>query len=80
MAPTVYDELQTLTRGIGKVVSTYRYQLEENGVPKDEAWALAQRLEERLLGPLYDAAEEFGRRVSHTVTLDQGAMPDVPSD
>lgn len=43
------------------ILVAYRGRLEEGGMSAAEAWALAQRLEERLLGPLYDDAERMVR-------------------
>lgn len=50
-------DIQDITQGVAKVVAGYRSQLRAEGMSDAEAWALAQRMEERLLGPVYDAAE-----------------------
>lgn len=55
--PALFGTVQDITREVAQVVASYRRELVAGGMPDAEAWALAQRLEERLLGPVYDQAE-----------------------
>jgi len=54
----ILEQLTGLTGDVAKAVETYRRQLVEEGMPEPEAWALAQKLEERLLGPAFDETAE----------------------
>lgn len=51
------DQLQDTIRGVARVIGEYRAELEASGMDEAEAWALTQRLEERMLGPVLDGAE-----------------------
>lgn len=51
------ENVEATTRQVAKLVATYRRQLDDEGLPPDEAWAMARRLEERLLGPVFETAE-----------------------
>jgi len=55
--PDLLGTVQDITEWVAKVIATYRQKLQDEGVGEAEAWALAQRLEERLLGPIFDDAE-----------------------
>ena len=50
------DQLSGLTGEVAKQVASYKRKLMDEGMDEDEAWTLAQRLEERLLGEPFDAA------------------------
>lgn len=52
------EQLGALMREIGNVVGQYRKGLEEAGVPAAEAAAMAQRMEERIMGPILDRVEQ----------------------
>lgn len=51
------DQLGVELRDLATIIGAYRTRLEEQGVPPEEAEALALRLEERLLGPLLEGDE-----------------------
>lgn len=51
-------DLAAIAHEVAKLIRKYRATLEAAGIDPAEAWALGQRLEERLLGPLFDDAEE----------------------
>lgn len=53
----IIENVETSVRQAAKIVASYRRQLESDGMPTAEAWALTQRLEERMLGPLFQNAE-----------------------
>ena len=54
------EQMQARARDIGKIVGTYHEGLIEQGVPKPEAWALAQRMEQRLWqGRIFEPDEAF---------------------
>ena len=42
------EQMQARARDIGNVVGAYHEGLTQQGVPEPEAWALAQKLEQRL--------------------------------
>jgi len=56
-ATHAFEQLGATVREIACVVGQYRKELECQGVPRDEAWALAQRLEERLADRLFTALQ-----------------------
>lgn len=56
------DQLSGLTGDVSRAVATYKRQLIDEGMSEAEAWALAQKLEERLLGDAFDAAEEIVKK------------------
>lgn len=59
------EQLTGLTGDVAKSVAIYKRQLIEEGMSEAEAWALAQKLEVRLLGPAFDDTEEFIKDVEH---------------
>lgn len=52
------DQLGAALREVGAILGRYRAALVDEGVPAEEAWALVQRLEERLMGPVIDNVTE----------------------
>jgi len=50
------DHVQDVVHEVAEIVAGYRKQLEDQGMDRNEAWAMAQRMEERLLGPVFDGA------------------------
>lgn len=50
------ENVEHTTRNVARVVAGYRQQLVDGGMAEPEAWTLAQRLEERLLGPVFQSA------------------------
>jgi len=52
-----FEQLGATVREIACVIGQYRMELQHQGVPPEEAWALAQRLEERLAEHLFTAFE-----------------------
>lgn len=64
------EAVESATRLIARIVGAYRKQLDAEGVNPNEAWALTQRLEERLLGPVFaDAEAQLRRSAEITATL-----------
>lgn len=53
----LFERVQDLIRRVAILVAGYRRDLEQTGMPRDEAWVLAQKVESRLLDPIFDAAE-----------------------
>lgn len=51
------DQLSGVLREVADRLATYRQRLLDGGVPEDEAWALVQRMEERIMGPILDSLE-----------------------
>lgn len=54
------EQLGAQYRDIARQIAVYRKELEDGGVPKDEARELALRLEERLLGPIREEVDDGG--------------------
>jgi len=50
------DRVQDIVHEVAGIVADYRKKLEDGGMDPVEAWAMAQRMEERLLGPVFDGA------------------------
>ena len=53
------DQITGLTGEVAQQVAAYKKKLIAEGMTEVEAWALAQRLEERLMGPVFDDAEDL---------------------
>lgn len=51
------ENVEQTAQKVAGVVSRYRASLVDGGMSEPEAWTLAQRLEERLLGPVFQHAE-----------------------
>ncbi len=51
------ENVEQSTRDVARVVAEYRKNLIGGGMPEPEAWTLAIRLEERILGPVFQQAE-----------------------
>jgi hypothetical protein len=51
------ENVERSTKDVARVVAEYRKSLVDGGMPEPEAWTLAIRLEERLLGPVFQQAE-----------------------
>jgi hypothetical protein len=52
------DQLGAALREVGAILGRYRAALIGEGVPSPEAWALVQRLEERLMGSVIEDVTE----------------------
>lgn len=52
------DQFGGLMREVAKLLANYRKELEAGGMAPAEAWALTQRLEERLMEPAFQEARE----------------------
>lgn len=57
------EQLGALLREIGHAVGQYRKGLEDAGVPAAEAAGMAQRMEERITGPILDRIEQRMRSI-----------------
>ena len=56
------DQLQGAMRETGAAIGAFHEELTKAGVPPERADPLLRRLEDLLLGPLFDQGEEMLRR------------------
>lgn len=63
------EDVEACVRLVAKIVAAYRTQLAAEGLGDAEAWALTQRLEERLLGPMFADAEVRLRRSAELTSI-----------
>lgn len=57
-----FEQMHARLRDIAAAVGSYRQMLMELGVPEDEAWQSARKMEDRLAHMAFGAFEESERR------------------
>lgn len=57
LSDSMLDRIQDVMRRVAKLVAGYEKDLVVEGMDPEKAYELARRLEDRLMGPILDAAD-----------------------